>query len=68
MKTTANTLSALPILPASIGPIDLRITRDCEIFTLLTRSEGQDWEVIEQIIRPDLPLVLYVGLCVCRLR
>ncbi|MGB0695908.1 MAG: hypothetical protein ACPGOY_09680 [Rhodospirillaceae bacterium] len=62
LKTTTNSLSTLQILPAPTGPVDLRIARHGEIFTLLTRPDGQEWEVIEQIIRPDLPLVLNVGL------
>ncbi len=62
LKTTTNSLSTLQILPAQTGPVDLRIARHGEIFTLLARPEGQDWAVIEQIIRPDLPMVLNVGL------
>jgi len=62
LKTTTNSLSTLQILPAQTGPVDLRIARHGEIFTLLARPEGQDWAVVEQIIRPDLPLVLNVGL------
>ncbi len=62
LKTTTNSLSTLQILPAQTGPVDLRIARHGEIFTLLARPEGQEWEVVEQIIRPDLPLVLNVGL------
>ena len=62
LKTTTNSLSTLQIRPAPTGPVDLRIARHGEIFTLLTRPEGQEWEVVEQIIRPDLPLVLNVGL------
>ncbi len=62
LKTTTNSLSTLQILPAQTGPVDLRIARHGEIFTLLARPEGQDWTVIEQIIRPDLPMVLNVGL------
>ncbi len=62
LKTTTNSLSTLQMLPAPTGPVDLRIARHGEVFTLLTRPEGQDWEVVEQIIRPDLPLVLNVGL------
>lgn len=62
LKTTMNSLSTLQILPAPTGPVDLRIARHGEIFTLLSRPEGGEWEVMEQIIRPDLPLVLNVGL------
>jgi len=62
LKTTTNSLSTLQILSAQTGPVDLRIARHGEIFTLLARPEGQQWAVVEQIIRPDLPLVLNVGL------
>lgn len=61
LKTTMNSLSTLQILPAPTGAVDLRIARHGEIFTLLTRPVGGMWEVMEQIIRPDLPLVLNVG-------
>jgi hypothetical protein len=62
VKTTTNSLSTLQILPSQTGPVDLRIARHGEIFTLLARPEGQEWQVIEQIIRPDLPELLNVGL------
>lgn len=62
LKTTTNSLSTLQILPAQTGPVDLRIARHGELFTLLARPEGGEWSVVEQIIRPDLPLVLNVGL------
>ncbi|MEO1193561.1 MAG: hypothetical protein AAFY02_17510 [Pseudomonadota bacterium] len=62
LKTTTNSLSTLQILPAPTGPVELRIARHGELFTLLARPQGQEWSVIEQIIRPDLPLVLNVGL------
>lgn len=62
LKTTTNSLSTLQILPAPAGPVDLRIARHGEIFTLLTRPEDGEWAVMDQIIRPDLPLVLNVGL------
>ncbi|MEM8795258.1 MAG: hypothetical protein AAGE61_06805 [Pseudomonadota bacterium] len=62
LKTTTNSLSTLQILPAQTGPVDLRIARHGELFTLLARPEGGEWEVVEQIVRPDLPLVLNVGL------
>lgn len=61
-KTTTNSLSTLKIIPAQTGPVDLRISRHGELFTLLARPEGQEWAVIDQMIRPDLPQVLNVGL------
>ncbi len=62
LKTTTNSLSTLQILPAQTGPVELRIARHGEVFTLLARPDGEEWATIEQIIRPDLPLVLNVGL------
>lgn len=63
IKTTTNSLSTLQILPAQTGWVELRIARHGELFTLLHRPQGVDqWEVIEQIIRPDLPRVLNVGI------
>ena len=62
IKTTTNSLSTLKILPAQTGPVDLRVARHGELFTLLARPAGQDWSVVDQIIRPDLPQVLNVGL------
>ena len=62
VKTTTNSLSTLKILPAQPGPVDLRIARHGELFTLLARPEGADWAVVDQIIRPDMPHVLNVGL------
>ncbi|HIC81624.1 MAG TPA: hypothetical protein EYH07_01830 [Kiloniellaceae bacterium] len=62
IKSTTNSLSTLKILPSGTGPVDLRIARHGELFTLLVRETGGDWRVIDQMIRPDLPQVLNVGL------
>ena len=63
IKTTTNSLSTLKILPSQTGWVELRIARHGELFTLLERPEGvEGWRVIDQIIRPDLPQVLNVGL------
>ena len=63
VKTTTNSLSTLKILPSQTGWVELRIARHGELFTLLHRPEGvEDWRVIDQMIRPDLPQVLNVGL------
>jgi hypothetical protein len=62
VKTTTNSLSTLKILPAQWGPVDLRVARHGELFTLLVRPEGAAWAVLDQLIRPDLPRVLNVGL------
>lgn len=62
IKTTTNSLSTLKILPSPTGPVDLRIARHGELFTLLARQPGGDWQVKDQMIRPDLPETLNVGL------
>lgn len=63
IKSTTNSLSTLKILPSGTGWVELRIARHGELFTLLHRPEGTpDWQVIDQMIRPDLPHVLNVGL------
>ncbi len=62
IKTTTNSLSTLKILPSQSGWVELRIARHGELFTLLERPDGVDaWRVIDQMIRPDLPHVLNVG-------
>ncbi|MEO1088989.1 MAG: hypothetical protein AAFX81_00005 [Pseudomonadota bacterium] len=63
IKTTTNSLSTLKIRPAPTGWVELRLARHAELFTLLHRAEGEAaWTVADQMIRPDLPLVLNVGL------
>lgn len=62
IKTTTDSLSTLSILPATEGPTELRIARHGELFTLMVRPEGEDWRVLDQYIRPDLPETLNVGL------
>lgn len=62
IKSTTNSLSSLRFAPAPTGWIELRIARHGELFTLLHRAEGrQEWTVIEQFIRPDLPETLHIG-------
>ncbi|MEM6669490.1 MAG: hypothetical protein AAF661_09755 [Pseudomonadota bacterium] len=63
IKTTTNSLSTLKIHPAPTGWVELRVARHAELFTLLHRAEGEaDWAVADQMIRPDLPQTLNVGL------
>ena len=63
IKTTTNSLSTLKIFPSPTGWIELRIARHGELFTLLHKAEGaEEWTIIDQMIRPDLPQVLNVGL------
>lgn len=63
IKTTTNSLSTLKIKPAPTGWIDLRLARHAELFTLLHRADREaEWTIADQMIRPDLPRVLNVGL------
>lgn len=63
IKTTTNSLSTLKILPAPTGWVELRVARHGELFTLLQRAQGEkEWTIADQMIRPDLPAVLNVGL------
>lgn len=69
VKTTHNSLSTLFISDASNAYtpqakwVDLRIARQGELFSLLQRVEGaQEFTLVEQFIRPDLPAKLNVGL------
>jgi hypothetical protein len=68
VKTTFNSLSTLMISSAAnaYSPqakwIDLRIARQGELFSLLQRIEGaNEFTLVEQFIRPDLPSKLNVG-------
>ncbi|MEM9537702.1 MAG: hypothetical protein AAGA40_18770 [Cyanobacteria bacterium P01_E01_bin.45] len=63
IKSTYNSLSTLKISDAQTGWIRLRIGRSGELFTLLYQAEGsEEWQVLDQFIRPDLPETLNVGL------
>ena len=63
IKTTTNSISTLKIKPSPKGWVELRVARHAELFTLLHRTEGEgEWTVIDQMIRPDLPQILNVGL------
>ena len=63
IKTTTNSLSTLKIHPSPTGWVELRIARHAELFTLLHRAEGEAaWTIADQMIRPDLPQVLNVGI------
>ncbi|MFM7423951.1 MAG: hypothetical protein ACKO7W_02945 [Elainella sp.] len=63
IKSTANSLSTLKISEAKPGWTRLRIARSGELFTLLYQQEdSSEWQVLDQFIRPDLPVTLNVGL------
>lgn len=61
-KTTMNSVSTLRSYPARRGWLDLRIVRLKELFTLLYRYDGEEWNYLDQWVRPDLPETLQVGL------
>lgn len=63
MKSTTDSLSTLKIVDAPEGWMRLRVARSGELFTLLCQAENSDqWQVLDQFIRPDLPETLNVGL------
>ncbi|MEO0842350.1 MAG: hypothetical protein AAFY21_00470 [Cyanobacteria bacterium J06641_2] len=63
IKSTYNSLSTLKISEAPTGWMRLRVARSGELFTLLYQQDGsQEWQILDQFIRPDLPQKLNVGL------
>jgi hypothetical protein len=60
-KTTMNSVSTLRSYPARRGWLDLRIVRLKELFTLLYRYDGEEWNYLDQWVRPDLPATVQVG-------
>ncbi len=62
IKSTYNSQSTLKIYPAKNGWMELKIVRVDEIFTLLYKFEGGNWELLDQFIRPDLPETLQLGI------
>ena len=63
IKSTYNSISTLKISEAPTGWLRLRVARSGELFTLLYQEDAsQEWKVIDQFIRPDLPQRLNVGL------
>lgn len=63
IKTTTNSLSTLKIQPSPTGWVELRVARHSELFTLMHRADGvREWTIADQMIRPDLPQTLNVGL------
>lgn len=63
IKSTFNSLSTLKISEAPTGWVRLRVARSGELFTLLYQQDGsQEWQILDQFIRPDLTQKLNVGL------
>ncbi|RYY94920.1 MAG: hypothetical protein EOO11_16925 [Chitinophagaceae bacterium] len=61
-KTTANSLSNLRLRPARAGWVELRIIRVDASFILLSRYDGEGWQVRDRFYRPVLSYSLQVGL------
>jgi hypothetical protein len=61
-KTTVNSRSNLKLAPARAGWVELRIVRVGPSFILLSRYEGEKWQVRDRFFRTDLPRTLQVGL------
>lgn len=61
-KSTVNSRSNLKLAPAKAGWVELRIVRVGPNFILLSRYEGEKWQVRERFFRTDLPRTLQVGL------
>ncbi|MEO1054390.1 MAG: hypothetical protein AAFX87_27375 [Bacteroidota bacterium] len=62
VKTTYQSISTLRTYPAKPEWVQLRIVRLRELFTMLYKYEGEDWQYLDQWVRPDLPETLQVGL------
>jgi hypothetical protein len=62
MKTTNNSMSNLKLRPAKTGWVELRIVRIDAAFILLSRYEGEGWQVQERFYRPVMMGPLQVGL------
>lgn len=61
IKSTYNSQSTLKIYPAKAEWVELKIVRVSEVFTLLFKFEGEEWKILDQFIRPDLPNTLQLG-------
>lgn len=61
IKSTYKSQSTLKIYPAKDKWVELKIVRVSEVFTLMHRFEGEEWILLDQFIRPDLPETLQLG-------
>ncbi|MCG2617352.1 DUF1349 domain-containing protein [Terrimonas sp. NA20] len=62
MKTTSNSISNLKLRPAKAGWIELRIVHVDAAFVLMSRAEGEKWQIQERFYRPVMMGPLQVGL------
>lgn len=60
-KTTVNSRSNLKLRPARSGWVELRIVRWGPVFVLLSKYDGEAWQVMERFYRADLPPTVQVG-------
>lgn len=60
-KTTVNSRSNLKLTPAKAGWVELRIVRVGPAFILLSRYEGEPWQVRERFYRMDFARTAQVG-------
>ena len=61
-KTTVNSRSNLKLAPAKSGWVELRVVRVGPNFILLSKYDGEKWQVRERFFRTDLPRTVQVGL------
>ncbi|MET0465584.1 MAG: hypothetical protein ABW007_20655 [Chitinophagaceae bacterium] len=62
MKTTNNSISNLKLRPAKTGWMELRIVRIDAAFILMSRTDGEKWQIQERFYRPVMMGPLQVGL------
>jgi hypothetical protein len=62
VKTTNNSISNLKLRPAKTGWVELRIVRIEAAFILMSRVEGENWQIQERFYRPVMMGPLQVGL------
>ena len=60
-KTTVNSRSNLKLAPAKSGWVELRVVRVGPNFILLSKYDGEKWQVRERFFRTDLPRTVQVG-------
>ncbi|MEM7550333.1 MAG: hypothetical protein AAF363_11685 [Bacteroidota bacterium] len=62
VKTTYQSMSTLRTYPAKTKWVQLRMVRLRELFTMLYKYEGEEWQYLDQWVRPDMPETLEVGI------
>jgi hypothetical protein len=62
-KTTVNSRSNLKLTPAREGWVELRMVRVGPSFVLMSRYDGEAWQVRERFYRMDFARTVQLGLC-----